>query len=63
VKVLREIKRPVFSFIEGRKLKDTCTFLSYDSVREISELEHLDDLNPRVIDKYVERAADESDAA
>jgi hypothetical protein len=62
-KVLREIMRPVFSVIEGRKLKDTCTFLSYDSVREISELEHLGDLNPRVIDKYVERAANESDAA
>lgn len=61
-KVLREIKRPVFSFIEGRKLKDSCTYLSYDSVLEISELEHLDNLNPKVIDKYVERASDQGEA-
>ncbi len=40
-KVFEEITRPVFSLLQGRPLFKRCTFLSYDSVREIAALEHL----------------------
>jgi len=58
-KVLREIKRPVFSLLEGRPLAKTCTYLSYDAVREIGALPHLAHVNDSVLDEYCEEATDE----
>jgi hypothetical protein len=55
-KVLREIQRPVFSLLEGRALRDMCTYLSYDHVREIGELKHLEHLSDGVIKAYEEFA-------
>jgi hypothetical protein len=40
-KVLREIKRPVFSLLDHGPLYEKCTFLSYDAVRSISREKHL----------------------
>lgn len=53
-KVLREMRRPVFSLLEG--FRSLCTYISYDKVHEISELPHLEDLKDRVIGKYEEPA-------
>jgi EVE domain len=58
-KVLHEIKRPVFSLLEGRPLAKTCTYLSYDSVNEIAALPHLSHVNDSVLDEYAEEAADD----
>jgi hypothetical protein len=58
-KVLREIKRPVFSLLEGRPLAKTCTYLSYDNVREIAGLPHLAHTHDSVLDEYCEEAVDE----
>lgn len=55
-KVLQEILRPVFSLLEGRALSQLCTFLSYDSIREISELKHLAHLSDGVLEDYEEAA-------
>jgi len=55
-KVIQEIKRPVFSLLEGRALSEMCTFLSYDSIKEIGESKHLMHLSDKVIDDYEERA-------
>jgi hypothetical protein len=57
-KVLREIRRPVFSLLDGLVLWKTCTFLSYDRVREISDLKHLDHLKDAVLNEYEEAASD-----
>lgn len=51
-KVLREMRRPVFSLLEG--FRSLCTYISYDKVHEIAELPHLEDLKERVIAKYEE---------
>src|SRR5262249_5616771 len=40
-KVFEEIRRPIFSLLERRPLKEICTFLTYDSLREIAGLKHL----------------------
>ena len=55
-KVFDEIRRPVFSLIEGRSLAKTCTFLSYDAVREIGELKHLPRMSDGLLDDYAEEA-------
>lgn len=55
-KVLQEIKRPVFSLLEGRALSEMCTYLSYDSVREIAELKFLEHLSDKVIGDFEEAA-------
>ena len=55
-KVLQEIRRPVFSLLEGRELSQLCTFLSYDSIREIGELKHLGHLSDKILEEYQEVA-------
>ena len=54
-RVLREIRRPVFSLLEGRPLYEQCSFLSYDSVNSISEQEFLPHMRDTIIEDYEER--------
>lgn len=53
-KVFDEIRRPVFSLLERRPLAECCSFLSYDSLREIVGLEHLRHTRESVLDDYAE---------
>jgi hypothetical protein len=55
-KVLQEIRRPVFSLLEGRTLAEMCTYLSYDRIKEIAELKHLTRLSDGVLEDYEEAA-------
>ena len=40
-KVLREIKRPVFSLLEREPLYERCSLLTYQTLFELSSLEHI----------------------
>lgn len=55
-KVFSEIKRPVFSVLEKGPLSENCTFISYDSVNELSGEKHLEHLSDSVLDEYEEVA-------
>jgi hypothetical protein len=55
-KVFQEFLRPVFSLLERGPLSEICTYLSYDSVRELAEQEHLSHLSDSVIEEYEEGA-------
>jgi hypothetical protein len=55
-KVFDEIRRPVFSLLEGKPLSARCTFLAYDAVRELAELKHLEHLSDSVLEEYEESA-------
>lgn len=55
-KVFQEIQRPVFSLLDEAPLSERCTYLSYDSVEEISELKHLAYLSDSVLNEYAEEA-------
>lgn len=55
-KVFSEIRRPVFSLLEKGPLADSCTYLSYDSLRELSSQKHLAHLSDTVLDEYAEEA-------
>ncbi len=55
-KVLREIKRPVFSLLERGPLYEKCTFLSYDSITSLGETQHLSHMSDSIIAEYEEMA-------
>jgi hypothetical protein len=55
-KVFQELLRPVFSLLERGPLSESCTYLSYDSVREVARQPHLSHLNETVLDEYEEEA-------
>ena len=55
-KVLTEIQRPVFSLLDRGPLSECCTYIAYDSLREVAELKHLEHLSDSVLDEYSEEA-------
>lgn len=57
-KVFQEIRRPVFSLLDRGPLSESCTFISYESVRDLGALRHLEHVSDTVPDDYEEEAAD-----
>jgi hypothetical protein len=55
-KVFDEIRRPVFSLLEGKPLSARCTFLSYDAIRDLADIKHLEHLSDSVLEEYEEGA-------
>ena len=55
-KVFQEIQRPVFSLLERAPLSECCTFISYDSLEDLSQQKHLSHLSDTVLDEYAEEA-------
>lgn len=53
-KVFAEIHRPVFSLLEKGPLSESCTYISYDSVRKLSQHGDLEHLSDSVLAKYEE---------
>jgi hypothetical protein len=46
----------VFSLLEKGPLAESCTYLSYDSLRELAAQKHLAHLADTVLDEYAEEA-------
>lgn len=55
-KVFQELRRPVFSLLERGPLSESCSYLSYDSVRELAAQPHLAHLSDSVVAEYEEEA-------
>ena len=55
-KVFQEIRRPVFSLLEKGPLAESCTYLSYERLRELAAQKHLAHLSDTVLDEYAEEA-------
>jgi hypothetical protein len=55
-KVLDEIRRPVFSLLEKGPLAESCTYLSYDSIKKIANDRSLSHLKDTVLEDYEEIA-------
>jgi hypothetical protein len=55
-KVFQELRRPIFSLLDVGPLAESCTYLSYDSVQELSQQRHLVHLSDSVLDEYAEEA-------
>jgi hypothetical protein len=58
-KVFAEIRRPVFSLLESGPLSESCTFMSYESVRELAKELNLEYLSDRVLERYEEESEEE----
>jgi hypothetical protein len=59
VKVLREIKRPVFSLLDRGPLYESCSFLPYSAVEKISNMGHLQHMSDTLIEEFEEFPADD----
>jgi hypothetical protein len=59
-KVLQEISRPVFAFLERGPLSKSCTFISYESIIELSKEKRLEYMTDEVLEEYAEYS-EESD--
>lgn len=55
-KVLDEIRRPVFSLLEKGPLSESCSFISYDSIRSLMEEKSLEHMRDTVLEDYEELA-------
>ena len=55
-RVLREIRRPVFSLLDRGPLYEQCSFLSYGSIIELADTRHLSRMRDDVIEEYEESA-------
>ena len=55
-KVFAEIRRPVFSLLDGGALSESCTFISYESVRNLAKETNLEYLSDRVLERYEEES-------
>lgn len=53
-KVFTEIRRPVFSLLERAPLSECCTYLSYDSLRELAQIPTLRHTSDSVLEDYTE---------
>lgn len=57
-KVLRELRRPVFSLLERGPLYESCTYIAYSSLEEVAELPHLVRMSDGILDDFDEHAND-----
>jgi hypothetical protein len=55
-KAFEEITRPVFSLLDQSPLSAKCTYLSYDSVREMVDLPYLSHTSDSVLEEFAEHA-------
>ena len=55
-KVLQEIQRPVFSSLGRAPLSKICTFISYNSVYELSKERYLSHMSDAVIEEYTKES-------
>lgn len=53
-KVFQEIRRPVFSLLESGPLAESCSYISYDSLRDLAKEKHLEHLSDSVLDDFAE---------
>ncbi len=55
-KVLREIRRPVFSLLDRGPLYERCSLLTYDSIRSLAKTPHLSHMSDTIIAEFEESA-------
>jgi len=56
--VFKQITRPIFALIGEKPLSEVCSYISYDSIFELSKEKRLEHMNDTIIDEYSEYAED-----
>jgi hypothetical protein len=57
-KVLREIKRPVFSLLDRGPLYESCSFIPYSAIDQIVQMKHLAHMSDSILEEFEESAED-----
>jgi len=57
-KVLREIRRPVFSLLDRGPLYESCTFIPYKAVGELMQMKHLAHMTESILDEFEDSGED-----
>jgi hypothetical protein len=57
-KVFEEIQRPVFSLLEKGPLADSCSYLRYEAISDLSAERHLSHMNDSILEEYEEYASE-----
>ena len=55
-RVLRQIRRPVFSLLDYGPLSEKCSFLSYDSIEALGRMPYLSHTSETILEEYEEYA-------
>ena len=55
-KVLQEMSRPVFALMESGPMAESCSYLSYDAIKELGGERNLSHMNDSVLEDYAEYA-------
>ena len=55
-RVLREIRRPVFSLLDRGPLYEQCSLLTYDSIMALAKTPHLPHMSDSIIAEFEESA-------
>jgi hypothetical protein len=55
-KVFNELTRPVFTYLEKGPLQESCSFMSYDSVKELAKEKRLEYMTEAVLEDFEEQA-------
>lgn len=58
--VFKQITRPIFAVMEKGPLSEFCSYLSYDSVNELSKEKRLEHMTDSILDEYTEFAEEET---
>jgi hypothetical protein len=53
-KVIQEISRPVFSLLEKGPLSDSCSFISYESIRELFKEKRIEYMTDKVLEDFAD---------
>jgi len=56
--VFQQLTRPVFAVMEKGPLAELCSYISYDSVQELSKEKRLEHMTDTILDEYSEFAND-----
>ena len=55
-KVLQEISRPVFALMESGPMSKSCSYLSYEAIKELGAERNLSHMNDSILEDYAEYA-------
>ena len=55
-KVLQEISRPVFALMESGPMSESCSYLSYEAIKELGAERNLSHMNDSILEDYAEYA-------
>ena len=50
---MRELRRPVFLYLEGGPLSDSCSLMTYSRLKGLAAQNHLEYMNSDIVAEYV----------